>query len=127
VRRELDHHAAQNALHRAGKLTSPLPLNSTRIFAPRALASSITHSAARAAIDQLSGRELSLKATAVYIKRAEEAVKSVRGKADVVTLSAEEQRRIGAVLRPIIDEWITESEGKGIPARDMLKRAGFSG
>jgi len=83
--------------------------------------------AARAAIDKLSGRELSLKATAVYIKRAEEAVKSVRGKADVVTLSAEEQRRIGAVLRPIIDEWITESEGKGIPARDMLKRAGFSG
>jgi len=31
------------------------------------------------------------------------------------------------VLRPIIDEWITESEGKGIPAREMLKRAGFSG
>jgi len=42
---------------------------------------------ARAAIDRLSGRQLSLKATAVYIKRAEEAVASVRGKADVVTLS----------------------------------------
>ena len=83
--------------------------------------------AARAAIDQLSGRQLSLKATAVYIKRAEEAVKSVRGKADVVNLSADEQQRIGKVLRPIVDEWIKESEAKGIPAREMLKRAGYSG
>ena len=82
--------------------------------------------AARAAIDKLSGRALSLKATEVYIKRAEEAVKSVRDKADVVTLSAAEQSRIGKTLRPIIDEWIKESEAKGIPARDMLKRAGYA-
>ena len=82
--------------------------------------------AARAAIDKLSGRALSLKATEVYIKRAEEAVKSVRDKADVVTLSAAEQSRIGKTLRPIIDEWIKESESKGIPARDMLKRAGYA-
>jgi TRAP-type C4-dicarboxylate transport system substrate-binding protein len=82
--------------------------------------------AARAAIDKLSGRALSLKATEVYIKRAEEAVKSVRDKADVVTLSAAEQSRIGTTLRPIIDEWIKESESKGIPARDMLKRAGYA-
>ena len=83
--------------------------------------------AARAAIDNLSGRQLSLKATGVYIKRAEEAVQSVRGKADVVNLSDAEQQRIGSVLRPIIDEWIKESEAKGIPAREMLKRAGYSG
>ena len=83
--------------------------------------------AARAAIDILSGRQLSLKATGVYIKRAEEAVQSVRGKADVVNLSDAEQQRIGKVLRPIIDEWIKESEAKGIPAREMLKRAGYSG
>ena len=82
---------------------------------------------ARAAIDKLSGRELSLKATEVYIKRAEQAVDSVRGKADVVTLSQSEQQRIGKVLRPIIDEWIKEMEPKGIPAREMLKRAGFKG
>lgn len=82
---------------------------------------------ARAAIDKLSGRELSLKATDVYIKRAEEAVASVRGKADVVTLSAAEQQRISKTLRPIIDEWIKESEAKGIPARDMLRRAGYAG
>jgi TRAP-type C4-dicarboxylate transport system substrate-binding protein len=82
--------------------------------------------AARTAIDKLSGRALSLKATEVYIKRAEEAVKSVRDKADVVTLSATEQSRIGKTLRPIIDEWIKESESKGIPARDMLKRAGYA-
>jgi len=83
--------------------------------------------AARAAIDKLSGRQLSLKATETYIKRAEQAVDSVRGKADVVTLSAAEQQRISKTLRPIIDEWIKESEAKGIPAREMLKRAGFQG
>ncbi|HEX2198274.1 MAG TPA: TRAP transporter substrate-binding protein [Burkholderiales bacterium] len=83
--------------------------------------------AARAAIDKLSGRELSRKATDVYIKRAEQAVDSVRGKADVVTLSAAEQQRISKTLRPIIDEWIKEMEPKGIPAREMLKRAGYKG
>jgi TRAP-type C4-dicarboxylate transport system substrate-binding protein len=81
---------------------------------------------ARAAIDKLSGRALSRKATEVYIKRAEEAVKSVRGKADVVEFSKAEQDRISKTLRPIIDEWIKESEAKGIPARDMLKRAGYA-
>jgi TRAP-type C4-dicarboxylate transport system substrate-binding protein len=82
---------------------------------------------ARAAIDRLSGRELSLKATAAYIKRAAQAVESVRGKADVVTLPQAEQERIRKTLRPIIDEWIKEMEPKGIPARDMLKRAGYKG
>ncbi|HEX7052663.1 MAG TPA: TRAP transporter substrate-binding protein [Burkholderiales bacterium] len=82
---------------------------------------------ARAAIDRLSGRQLSLKATEVYIKRAEQAVNSVRGKADLVTLSKAEQQRIAKVLRPIVDEWVRESEAKGIPAREMLKKAGYSG
>ena len=83
--------------------------------------------AAKAAIDKLSGRQLSLKATEVYIKRAEQAVQSVRGKADVVTLSQQEQQRIAKLLRPIVDEWVKESEAKGIPARQMLKKAGYSG
>lgn len=82
---------------------------------------------ARAAIDKLSGRSLSLKATDVYIKRAEQAVASVRGKADVVELPKQEQERIAKQLRPIIDEWIKEMEPKGIPARDMLRRAGYPG
>lgn len=82
---------------------------------------------ARAAIDRFSGRGLSQKGTEVYIKRAGEAVESVRGKAEVVTLSAAEQARIGALLRPIVDEWIKESEAKGIPARDMLRKAGYPG
>lgn len=80
--------------------------------------------AARAAIDKLSGRELSLKATQVYLKRSAEGVDSVRGKGEIVALPAEEQKRISAVLRPIITDWIKESEAKGIPAREMLKRAG---
>jgi hypothetical protein len=63
----------------------------------------------------------------VYIKRAEQAVASVRGKHDVVTLSDAEQERISKQLRPIIDEWIKEMEPKGIPARDMLRRAGYPG
>jgi hypothetical protein len=62
----------------------------------------------------------------VYIKRAAEAVESVRGKADVVTLSPSEQDRIRKTLRPIIDEWVKEMEAKGVPARDMLKRAGYA-
>lgn len=82
---------------------------------------------ARAAIDRLSGRGLSVQATQVYIKRAEEGVDSVRAKAEVVTLSAAEQQRIAKVLRPIIDEWVKESEAKGIPAHQMLKRAGYPG
>jgi TRAP-type transport system periplasmic protein len=81
----------------------------------------------RAAIDKLSGRELSRKATDVYIKRAEQAVASVRGKADVYELPKSEQERISKTLRPIIDEWIKEMEGKGVPAREMLKKAGYKG
>jgi len=82
---------------------------------------------ARAAIDKLSGRALSRKATDVYIKRAEQAVASVRGKADVYELPKSEQARITKTLRPIIDEWIKDSEAKGIPAREMLRKAGYKG
>jgi TRAP-type C4-dicarboxylate transport system substrate-binding protein len=80
---------------------------------------------ARAAIDKLSGRSLSVKSTEVYIKRSAEGVESVRGKGEVIQLSPAEQQRIGAALKPIIADWIKESEAKGIPARDMLKRAGY--
>ena len=82
---------------------------------------------ARAAIDKLSGRALSRKATDVYIKRAAQAVESVRGKADIYELPKAEQERITKTLRPIIDEWVKEMEGKGVPARDMLRRAGYKG
>jgi TRAP-type C4-dicarboxylate transport system substrate-binding protein len=81
---------------------------------------------ARAAIDRLSGRALSLEATKVYLQRSTQGVDSVRSKAEVVQLSAEEQKRIAAVLRPIIADWIRENEAKGIPAREMLKKAGYS-
>ncbi|MGH8432221.1 MAG: TRAP transporter substrate-binding protein, partial [Solimonas sp.] len=75
---------------------------------------------AKDAIDRLSGRELSLKATDVYVKRAHEGVESVRGKADVIQFSAAEQERIAKALRPIVDDWIKEADAKGIPARKML-------
>ena len=79
----------------------------------------------RAALDRLSGRALSLKATEVYLARSVQGVDSVRGKGEVIQLSAAEQQRIGALLRPIIADWIKESEARGIPAREMLKRAGY--
>ncbi len=80
---------------------------------------------ARDAIDRLSGRALSIKATDVYVKRSEQGVDSVMGKATVTEFSPEEQKRIAAVLKPIIAEWVKESESKGIPARDMLRKAGY--
>jgi TRAP-type C4-dicarboxylate transport system substrate-binding protein len=83
--------------------------------------------AGRAAIDRLSGRALSLKACEVYLKRSHEGVDSVRGKGEVIQLSPAEQQRISAVLKPIIADWIKESEAKGIPARDMLRKAGYPG
>lgn len=81
--------------------------------------------ASRAAIDRLSGRGLSIKATEVYLTRSAQGLESVRGKGEVIPLSAAEQQRIGAVLRPIITDWIKDSEAKGIPARDMLRKAGY--
>ena len=75
---------------------------------------------AKAAIDKLSGLPLSLKATDVYIKRADEGVASVRSKAQVVEFSKAEQEKISKLLRPIVDDWIKESEAKGIPAKKML-------
>jgi TRAP-type C4-dicarboxylate transport system substrate-binding protein len=81
----------------------------------------------RTAIDRLSGRSLSLKATEVYVKRAHQGVDSVRGKGEVIELSPAERQRISAVLKPIVADWIRESEAKGIPARDMLRKAGYPG
>lgn len=75
---------------------------------------------AKAAIEKHSGLALSLKATDVYIKRAEQGVESVRGKAEVVEFSKAEQEKIAALLRPIVDDWVKEAEAKGIPARKML-------
>lgn len=81
--------------------------------------------ATRAAIDKTSGRGLSLKATEVYMTRSQQGVASLKGKAEVHELPAAEQKRIGEVLKPIIAEWIKENEAKGIPAREMLRKAGY--
>lgn len=75
---------------------------------------------AKAAIEKHSGLQLSLKATDVYIKRAEQGVASVRGKAEIVEFSKAEQEKIGKLLRPIVDDWVKEAEAKGIPAKKML-------
>jgi len=78
----------------------------------------------RAIIDKHSGPEFSVKGTEAYIKRAEEAVNSVRGKAEIIVWSKEEQAKVSKALSPIIEDWVKENEPKGIPARAMLKAAG---
>ena len=70
---------------------------------------------------------MSVEATKVYLKRSAQGVESVRGKGEITQFSPEEQKKISSMLRPIIADWIRESEAKGIPAREMLKRAGYSG
>jgi len=83
--------------------------------------------AARAAIDELSGRGLSLKATQVYLDRAAEAVESVRntdGK-EVIEWDRATQREAADILKPLVAEWIEESTAAGIPAKDMLELAGY--
>jgi TRAP-type C4-dicarboxylate transport system substrate-binding protein len=75
---------------------------------------------AKEAIEKNSGLQLSLKATDVYVKRADEGIASVRGKAEVIEFSKAEQEKIAQVLRPIVDDWVKEAEGKGIPAKKML-------
>ncbi len=72
------------------------------------------------AVEKLSGRALSQKATEVYVKRSQEGVASVRAKAEVIEFSKAEQERIAKVLRPIVDDWIKDAEAKGIPAKKML-------
>jgi len=81
--------------------------------------------ASRAAIDKLSGRALSLKATEVYLTRSAQGIESIRGKAEVYELPAAEQKRVSEALKPIIADWIKENEAKGIPAKEMLRKAGY--
>lgn len=110
---------------RAYTITGPLFGRSAFLVAMNKKKYDSLSPAARAAIDRLSGRTLSLKATEVYVKRAADGLAGVRGKAEVVDLSAAEQKRIAELLRPIVADWVKESEAKGIPAREMLRRAGY--
>jgi len=81
----------------------------------------------RKALDDTTGRTLSLKATAAYERRGEEALQVVRGRpgTEIIKLEPAEQQRWRAALAPMVEASIAEAEKSGINARDMLKAAGY--
>lgn len=82
----------------------------------------------QAIIDELTGEELSQKATDAYLDRAAESIQFVRDAEDkeVIEFSEEEQARIREVLAPIYDEWLASMEEQGIDGQAMLDAAGVS-
>ena len=82
----------------------------------------------QAVIDELTGEELSKKATQAYLDRAAESIQFVRDAADkeVIEFSAEEQARIREVLNPIYDEWLAAMAEQGIDGAAMLAAAGVA-
>jgi TRAP-type transport system periplasmic protein len=80
----------------------------------------------QAVIDNLTGKELSRKATQAYLDRADESVEFVRNdpNKEVIEFSDEEQARVREVLRPIYAEWIDQMSAQGIDGAAMLEFAG---
>lgn len=81
----------------------------------------------RKALEDTTGKTLSLKATAAYDRRGEEALQAVRGKpgTEIIKLDPAEQQRWRGALAPMIEASIADAERAGINARDMLKAAGY--
>ena len=81
----------------------------------------------RKALEDSTGKTLSLKATAAYDRRGEEALQAVRGKpgTEIIKLDPAEQQRWRGALAPMIEASIADAERAGINARDMLKAAGY--
>lgn len=82
----------------------------------------------QAIIDELTGIELSRRATEAYLARADESVEFVRNdpSKEVIEFSAEEQARILEALSPIYAEWAAEMEAQGIDGRALLAVAGIT-
>ena len=76
--------------------------------------------------DQLTGHELSTKATQVYLDRAAESIAFVREAAgkEVIEWSAEEQAKVAEMLRPIYGEWLEQMAAQGIDGQALLDAAG---
>ena len=81
----------------------------------------------RKALDDTTGKTLSLKATAAYDRRGEEALRAVRGTpgTEIIKLAPAEQQRWRAALAPMVEVSIADAEKAGINARDMLRAAGY--
>jgi TRAP-type C4-dicarboxylate transport system substrate-binding protein len=76
----------------------------------------------RAAIDQTSGRALSVSAARAYEERGAEAMARIRaeGRAEVIELGEDERRRWRAALTPLTDRLIAEQERPNLPARALV-------
>ncbi|WP_296479431.1 TRAP transporter substrate-binding protein [Roseinatronobacter sp.] len=82
----------------------------------------------QAIIDDLTGIELSRRATEAYLARADESVEFVRNDSskEVIEFSEEEQARILQALSPIYAEWAAEMEAQGIDGPALLAVAGIT-
>lgn len=76
----------------------------------------------KAAIDNTTGRSLSLRAAASYDKRGEDAIAQVRKIAgvEIIQLSADEIRRWQANIQRFVEAQLSADEKKGIPARAIF-------
>jgi TRAP-type C4-dicarboxylate transport system substrate-binding protein len=79
----------------------------------------------RKIIDDTTGLGLSLRAAASIQKHSDDAVAAARRDKEVISLSADEQRRWTAVFSPMIRAQLAATEKPGIPARDFLKAYGM--
>jgi TRAP-type C4-dicarboxylate transport system substrate-binding protein len=81
----------------------------------------------KAAIDATTGRALSLKATQAYDRRGDEAMAAVRKTAgtEIIALPAAEVERWRTALQPMAEGAIADAEKAGVPAREMLRSAGY--
>jgi TRAP-type C4-dicarboxylate transport system substrate-binding protein len=79
----------------------------------------------RKIIDDTTGLGLSLRAAANIQKHSDDAVAAARRDKEVISLSADEQRRWTAVFSPMIRAQLAATEKPGIPARDFLKAYGM--
>ncbi|ATX65709.1 hypothetical protein BG454_07610 [Roseinatronobacter bogoriensis subsp. barguzinensis] len=82
----------------------------------------------QAILDDLTGIELSRRATEAYLARADESVEFVRNDSskEVIEFSEEEQARVLEALSPIYAEWAAEMEAQGIDGRALLAVAGIT-
>lgn len=79
----------------------------------------------RKIIDETTGLGLSIRAAANIQKHSDDAVAAARRDKEVISLSADEQRRWTAVFAPMIRAQLAATEKPGIPARDFLKAYGM--
>lgn len=76
-------------------------------------------------IDETTGLEMSLKATASIQKHSDDAVAAARKDKEVIVLPADEQRRWAEAFKPLIRSQAAAAEKTGVPARAFLKAYGL--